>query len=568
MIKILESFQESINTTLFEGIDDILNPSKTYIIYLSFINYSTSKTDVEIIQYYKSADGKSTRIRTILYSKSEYEEIVSSVIVNNPEFEHQIQERKLFFKKSTNQQDILFIYSIADLIFFITIEKRKNSFIEGTQMNEQIYNKINGLIDTYFSQFTSLFFIPQILTSCINEAEFIENVAIAFSRLFLPLYIQICKHDQLLKTITILNANNQSNYQITVNFDAYSIIFFMPEFMITDEGKSLPVSESIIIQFVKKYKIRSIEIIANNILLLYRTLQIDKTTNEHSILTEAMEYLQHEKQLLYDLNKNFNSIVNIIAQNQKSIEKIIKTYNSHTFIQDFAFYKGTTDWNIYYKKEHIKLKKKNYNGLEYIHKLILYKGQYLRLHDLEGVSQIQNNNNFQEFQFSEGISIRFAEKDILTSNHDEDSLKAHLQRTLKDKPLTEHNLQENIYYYAALLHSVSSLLRIVNKKEYIRLYKLYKEKYQEYEGRIKNDGDELFSRRIISESTSIMKVIDFEQENRRIRQRVQRNISNAINNMSNPSLQEHFIKFIKSEKGGYIYEPDEANNIEWQLTID
>jgi hypothetical protein len=189
----LESEIEELNANLLQDIVDIFNYSYVERIYLTFIEVpSPSEEEICLTQYGKRKSS-TIYINKIPYVGSVYAEIISSIIESTNDSEIKFFSRDSIYVKKGSTEDIFFIHSISNLVFFLTIEKKENILSEYMEFPELIHSEIANLIKTHIYLCMYSFFNTASLMNFKNENELVINIATILSKLFLPIEIKTYK---------------------------------------------------------------------------------------------------------------------------------------------------------------------------------------------------------------------------------------------------------------------------------------------------------------------------------------------------------------------------------------
>ncbi len=303
------------------------------------------------------------------------------------------------------------------------------------------------------------------------------------------------------------------------------------------------------------------------------TIEEDNDEKENSIdarFNEIESKLALHKSLLDKIYTKIEYMETIL----KSIESINKqdvSINEMTIEkQDFPneFYKTSTGWSLRFNGNVVLMKGRFERGLSYLHYLLRHHGKIIYAGQLESLIEAKDNNKIIELTPSFAVDLKSYDTITSVNSANENELLKVIERLRNEKPEEDDLIEDKIYYYAYLVYILNSLTELNHKQEYLKLSSFYRNELNRYinDFELKNE-DEIFVKRVLQKSKIIAKPHDYKQT-RRARQRVLKNIYNAIDSMSSEELQNHFRKFISTQAGNISYDANFDSPIKWKLFID
>ena len=232
---------------------------------------------------------------------------------------------------------------------------------------------------------------------------------------------------------------------------------------------------------------------------------------------------------------------------------------------EYEFYKGSTGWHIRFGGKVVHTGR-NDKGLHYIHKLLQHPGRKFLPNELEIISVEKDKT--PHIQVSENFAITVHDRLANINTGDEHSYLEALKRLQDESPGEYDDLEKHIEYLSQLVYIAHSLKRIKSKGTYIDMYNSLKirldDKIFQF---IQNTDDELYVRRVLSKSKVIARTIELDKHRRQLRQRVIKNMENAIANMDSDNIKLYFKETLTLQYQSY-FTPDPLHPTDWKLQSD
>jgi hypothetical protein len=233
---------------------------------------------------------------------------------------------------------------------------------------------------------------------------------------------------------------------------------------------------------------------------------------------------------------------------------------------DFEFFRGSTGWHIRFNGNLVKAGKNN-KGFRCIHKLLLNPGRKFYPNELDPISENTESERF--IQVSDSFAVEVGSFYSKINLDDEQSLEKAL-RQLGTEPPDEHDSMEaHIYHLSNMLYLADCLKNIRSISRYITVYNTVKEQLDDRIFRLQKEHDDsIFVDRVLSKSKIIRKQEKALQSvSKKMRERVSKNIQNAIASMDHQAAKEYFETRLTIGMQS-VFRPDATNAVSWKLQID
>lgn len=231
--------------------------------------------------------------------------------------------------------------------------------------------------------------------------------------------------------------------------------------------------------------------------------------------------------------------------------------------QPYEFFRASNGWQIRFDGEIIHTGR-NDKGLLYIHKLLMYPERRFSPSELDPT--VVDLNRLSLFAASESISVELPQRlQSVNPNSAEDCRNA-LRDLSRRTPDKQDPLDQHIYYWSEMCYLAESLKNLDMQPRHIEAYKAAKEKLDDLVFQLKQEyDDEHFVARVLRESGKIRSTArDSEDIPRKMRDRITKNIKNAIDGLKNDVLKAYFNERLEIGSKS-VYHPDPAHPIHWQL---
>ncbi len=288
---------------------------------------------------------------------------------------------------------------------------------------------------------------------------------------------------------------------------------------------------------------------------LFRALLIspEKQEWQNPNLEELLQSLEKSQ----DLYKE----VEILLREQRSHLSGIKALQSGRK-SDYEFYKSTAGWHIRFEGRLIEMQSKNEKGLSSIHYLMTHPNVSFFPDDLEPVEM--SNDKEIELQLGDSLSVSIHSKYSKMNSGNEKEILKDLKHLEMEKT-KEAASEEYIYYLAQRKHLLYQLKSYRTKNEYFILYNMVSDSLEEVKRQFTEETDDgTLVKRVITKAGMISRPTNYNTETDRARQRVVRNIMNAIKSMNDTACQAFFQKNIKAAIHSQ-YTPPANFHHEWVL---
>lgn len=329
------------------------------------------------------------------------------------------------------------------------------------------------------------------------------------------------------------------------------------------------------------------------------TLKLSLKGNETAInilnYENSLLYLKIGLEYLYDSIYNSwerihtNKQIEELSQKIHQINPLIQTFNQQSTLLNnqlkhkiqqqsdndninliqtpYSFYKGSSDWVIYFDNKIVRLSRKLNKGLGYIHKLLTNPDKSFYPNELE-LSYKRPTDRGKFIEIAQDWSVNVSSIFQSHKAGSEAELLKSLQNIQEEKPDVYDPIKDHIQFWSYVLYLSDELLSLVSKRTYIDLHQTAR---QELEDKIielqRGNNDKHFIRKILSESKIIKKAEDFQETKRKVYQRVTKAMKDAIKSMDSVDIQQYFSEtLIVGNKS--IYKPEKSTIlIEWKLEI-
>jgi len=287
---------------------------------------------------------------------------------------------------------------------------------------------------------------------------------------------------------------------------------------------------------------------------------------EHVYTNKHAQELSQKIEQINPLIQEFNQQSTLLDIQLKRKLQQQSDYDSSFIQTPYSFYKGSSDWVIYFDNEVVRLSRKLNKGLGYIHKLLTNPKKSFYPNELELSYKRSGSGKFIEIAQDWSVNV----SSIFQSHKagSEAELLKSLRNIQEEKPDLHDPINDHIQFWSYILYLSDELLSIVSKRTYIELHQTAR---QELEDKIielqTNSNDKHFIRKILSESKIIKKAEDFQETKRKVYQRVTKAMKNAIKSMDSEDIQQYFSETIIIGNKS-IYSPQKSTTpIDWKLEI-
>lgn len=272
--------------------------------------------------------------------------------------------------------------------------------------------------------------------------------------------------------------------------------------------------------------------------------------------------------LVTDTNVQYQTLINELKQHQNSIQQLVAKLPNDSkqekITRPFEFYRGTTQWHIRFNATIVKLTTRSKTGLRYIHYLLQYPEKSFYPNQLE-IIKINKGKASATLQLDNAISV---ELDILrhqTILENPKKIKKEIIALYKNLP-DDIELEKKIYCLAEMIYLSDLLVKISASRENQERLRQLQDVLDTAILKLKLDyGDEtLFVQQIISKAETISKPLEKNSQLRRLRQRVEKAIKNAIEAMEDKEAKKYFQATIKTGRVCQ-FSPNPKQPIDWLL---
>jgi|GEM_PF-4488827 len=271
-------------------------------------------------------------------------------------------------------------------------------------------------------------------------------------------------------------------------------------------------------------------------------------------LTTALHAIKDAISSFTEMSKEFSAKLPILSS------------GISTSVEPYEFYKLAAGWMIRWDSLRVDLgKKRPETGLAYIHKLLCNEDEPIPIYKLEGM--VEENLMILD----DSIQIVINKHSILGNldPEDEDTLLSAYSRFASENLPDDYSpIIDQIRYYSNLIYLKDRLFRLTIKKIYLSQLATLREKLDDLLFIFKQqERDVDIIQHVIMESNVIKKSDDIDSQRRQMRDRVSKNIKNAIESMKNEDIKAFLSSYI--EKGLYCsYSPPSNKKISWKLFSD
>jgi len=231
--------------------------------------------------------------------------------------------------------------------------------------------------------------------------------------------------------------------------------------------------------------------------------------------------------------------------------------------QPYEFFRSSSSWQIRFDGRLIRVGRHD-KGLQYIHKLLMYPGRKFSPSELD--PNLTINDEQKLISVGENISVeRTYQLQSINPGSENDHLRA-LKDFAQNASDEQDTLPQRIFHYSQICYLAESLKNIRMLPRYIEAYKSAKEKLDDLVFEFHQEcDDKLFVERVLRESGQIRSTArESENTRRKMRERVVKNVQNAIASLDNEAAQVYFKTYLDFGAQS-IYRPDAAQPIYWQL---
>ncbi len=250
--------------------------------------------------------------------------------------------------------------------------------------------------------------------------------------------------------------------------------------------------------------------------------------------------------LLGDL-KPFQEKIDLLQVIQSDLIIELENTLKNRSYSNFEFFKVTTYWHIRWNGKIVKAEGRNDKGLGYIHRLLRSPDQIIDVFEMEGVYQ-ERGKNYNELHIKENFSARVP----IIVPESEKELNEAINRLKRDFPRekdfeSKSKYLEAVAYQLAEMYNINhSLISVAPKAKYIEESKAIKRELDEIILDLEQleDGLNILHKNVLTQAKKISLPIDYDVQKRRARQRVTKNIKNAIKSLKSDSLSEYFLRVL------------------------
>jgi len=271
------------------------------------------------------------------------------------------------------------------------------------------------------------------------------------------------------------------------------------------------------------------------------------------------------RQVLEEIRATQQRIAEESARLAAQIQELLARVGSQSGLisQPYEFFRATSGWQIKFDGQVVR-SGRNDKGFQYIHKLLEYPN--IKFSPTELDPNITGTEGQSLIAASDSIFVEHSARLQAVNPNNADDLLRSLKDMMKNPPDKDAPLPQHIYHYSEVCYLAESLKNIETKPSYIEAYKSAKQKLDDlvFEFECECD-DKLFVARVLRESGMIRSVArDTEDVARKMRDRITKNIKNAIASLNNEALRAYFTEHIEFGAKS-IYRPDTVKPIRWQL---
>lgn len=232
----------------------------------------------------------------------------------------------------------------------------------------------------------------------------------------------------------------------------------------------------------------------------------------------------------------------------------------------YEFFRGRNGWNLRFDNKMVGVGR-NDKGLLYIYKMLMYPKRKFYPNELDPTSSDAHHSTL--ISVSETLFIESDVKYQQMNPGDENAYLRALEDLWQHKPDELDSPEKHIYFYSQMCYLADSLKNIRALAKYITLYKEAKSNLDDLVFDFEQScDDKLFVERVLKQSGQIRATArDESNTTKKMRERVVKNIQNAIKSIESEVVRDYFTKHIHVGIQSY-YTPDPIHPISWHLETD
>ncbi len=301
-------------------------------------------------------------------------------------------------------------------------------------------------------------------------------------------------------------------------------------------------------------------------LVLERQQRFTPFSKDHKLSNQVLKQLTDYQNNIQELNQ-FNSFLSSYLKASQFTTSSVQNANLDS---ENHFYKSSNAWFIKFNGRRVRMLRNSEKGLRYLHQLLSNPGKEFSAYVIEATKEVPFNKDELEthLQFHDNFSVVIDNKFSKKVNYTKNELLLQLKNLTDKQPDEEDPVEEKIYHYANLIFLIKNLLQLEFRKQYSNLLDIYTDQFELHVAELRRKSKLNKKMKTVIRNAKIIKThVDDNPAWRRLRQRVNKAVRSAIDNMDQKDIQDHLNATIKT--GSVLaYYPYRDQEIDWQLYLD